>query len=106
MSDYTKTVNFAAKDALLSGDPNKTVVGTELNSEFAAIHVAVATKLNSNNGVLTGTTVANIINAQQYLLDGADFNTTISDSVTAAELAETNAAASETAAGISETNAA
>ena len=44
MANYTKATNFATKDSLPSGNPNKIVKGTELNSEFDAIAVAVATK--------------------------------------------------------------
>lgn len=54
MSDYTKTVNFAAKDALISGNPNKVVKGTELNTEFDDIATAIATKANSADPVFTG----------------------------------------------------
>lgn len=58
MSDYTKTTNFAAKDALTTGDANKIVKGTEINDEFAAIETAIATKANSLSPTLTGTPLA------------------------------------------------
>ena len=54
MSDYTKIVNYAAKDALTEGDPNKIIKGTELDAEFVAIQTAVATKANLNSPVFTG----------------------------------------------------
>ena len=44
MSNYVKATNFATKDTLPTGNPNKIIKGTELNSEFDAIAVAVATK--------------------------------------------------------------
>lgn len=44
MSNYTKTTNFAAKDSLPSGNPAKIVKGTEINTEFDNIAVAIATK--------------------------------------------------------------
>jgi hypothetical protein len=44
MSDYVQSTNFATKDALPSGDPLKIVKGTEINTEFANIAIAVATK--------------------------------------------------------------
>jgi hypothetical protein len=44
MSDYTKTTNFTAKDALSTGDPNKLIVGAEFDTEFDAISTAIATK--------------------------------------------------------------
>ena len=53
MTDYTKTVNFAAKDSLSTGDSNKIVRGTEINTEFDNIATAIATKLNSSGAVFT-----------------------------------------------------
>jgi hypothetical protein len=63
MSNYTKTVNFAAKDALTTGDANKIVKGTEIDTEFNNIATAVATKFDSTSTVAvanggTGATVA------------------------------------------------
>jgi hypothetical protein len=46
MSNYTKSTNFATKDALPSGDPLKIVKGTEIDTEFNNIATAVATKLD------------------------------------------------------------
>ena len=54
MSDYTKAVNFATKDALASGNPLKTINGTEFNVEFDAIAVASATKANLAAPTFTG----------------------------------------------------
>jgi len=59
MSDYVQSTNFATKDALPSGDPLKIVKGTEINTEFVNIAVAVATKLDSSSGVVTGATINN-----------------------------------------------
>jgi hypothetical protein len=53
MSDYSKTVNFATKDSLSSGDSNKIVRGTEINTEFDNIATAIATKLDSSGAVFT-----------------------------------------------------
>jgi hypothetical protein len=47
VSNYTPSTNFATKDALSSGDPLKIVRGTEINTEFTNIAVAVATKLDT-----------------------------------------------------------
>jgi hypothetical protein len=44
MSNYTQSTNFATKDALSPGDPLKIVKGTEINTEFVNIAIAVATK--------------------------------------------------------------
>lgn len=53
MSNYTKTTDFASKDALPSGTPAKIVKGTEIDNEFNAIQTAVATKLDSTIGAWT-----------------------------------------------------
>jgi len=58
MANYLKATDFAAKDALLSGDPNKIVKGTEINDEFDSIQTAVNSKANKNNAALTGTPTA------------------------------------------------
>ena len=52
MSDYTKGTNFAAKDALLTGDAGKVVSGTEIDDEFALVRVAVNSKADETGGVL------------------------------------------------------
>lgn len=48
MTNYVKTTNFATKDSLVSGDANKVVKGTELNSEFDNIVTAIATKADTS----------------------------------------------------------
>lgn len=61
MSNYVQSTNFATKDALSSGDPLKIVKGTEINTEFNNIAVAVATKadiLSSPQFVSLGVGVA------------------------------------------------
>ena len=57
MSNYIQSTDFAAKDALASGNANKIVKGTEINTEFANIAIAVATKLDSASGAITGATI-------------------------------------------------
>jgi len=61
MSNYTKTVNFAAKDALTTGDANKFVKGTEIDTEFNNIATAVATKYDSTTQVSLTTGVSGIL---------------------------------------------
>ena len=58
MSNYTKTTDFAAKDTLVSGNALKIINGTEINTEFNGIQVAVNTKSNSNSPSFTGVPVA------------------------------------------------
>jgi hypothetical protein len=56
MTNYTKTTDFAAKDALPSGNSAKIVKGSEIDTEFNNIATASATKANANAAALTGTT--------------------------------------------------
>lgn len=58
MSNYTKSTNFATKDALPSGDPLKIVKGTEIDTEFNNIAVAIATKADLASPTFTGTPAA------------------------------------------------
>ena len=65
MSDYVKTTNFTAKDALASGDPNKVAKGSDVDTEFDNIATAVATKTNKisspvNNDFVKQTTTGDI----------------------------------------------
>jgi hypothetical protein len=55
MANYVKATNFAEKDALSTGDTNKLVRGTEINSEYDAIATAVATKADTASPTFTGT---------------------------------------------------
>jgi hypothetical protein len=57
MSNYIQSTNFATKDALPSGDPLKIVKGTEINTEFVNIAVAVATKADLTSPTFTGNPV-------------------------------------------------
>lgn len=58
MSNYTKTTNFATKDSLSSGDANKIVKGTEIDTEFNNLATASATKANTAAPTFTGTLTA------------------------------------------------
>lgn len=53
MSDYSIITDFAAKDALSTGDANKIVKGTEISAEFQAIRTAVNSKADSTSPTLT-----------------------------------------------------
>ena len=55
MANYVQSTNFATKDNLSSGDPLKIVKGTEINTEFANIAIAVATKADLASPTFTGT---------------------------------------------------
>jgi len=58
MSNYTKATDFAAKDALLSGDPAKIIKGTEIDTEYNAISTAISTKADTVSPTFTGTPLA------------------------------------------------
>jgi hypothetical protein len=55
MSDYTKATNFAGKDALSSGDPQKIIKGSEIDAEYNAIAAAISSKADLNGPTFTGT---------------------------------------------------
>jgi hypothetical protein len=55
MSNYTKSTNFATKDALSSGNPLKIVKGTEIDTEFNNIATAISTKADLASPTFTGT---------------------------------------------------
>lgn len=56
MSNYTKTVDFAAKDALSSGNAQKLIKGTEIDTEYNNVETAIATKADSASPSFSGTT--------------------------------------------------
>lgn len=58
MTSYTKATDFAAKDTLTSGDPDKVVKGTEIDDEFTLIEAAVNSKSNTASPTFTGTVTA------------------------------------------------
>ena len=55
MANYVKGTNFAAKDALPTGNPGKIVKGTEIDAELNAIASAVSSKSDTNSPTFTGT---------------------------------------------------
>lgn len=54
MANYVKATDFAAKDSLTTGDPNKIIQGAEINDEFNAIQTAVASKADLASPIFTG----------------------------------------------------
>lgn len=52
MSDYTKTTNFTAKDALPEGNAAKKILGSLFDTEFDNIATAVATKADLTSATL------------------------------------------------------
>jgi hypothetical protein len=58
MSDYSKATNFTTKDTLPTGNSNKIVKGTELDTEFIAIASAISSKADVSSPALLGTPTA------------------------------------------------
>jgi hypothetical protein len=58
MSDYTKSTDFASKDALASGNAAKIVKGTEIDTEFNNIATAIATKADLASPGFSGSPTA------------------------------------------------
>ena len=71
MSNYTKLTDFAAKDALPSGNAGKLVKGTEIDDEFNAISTAVASKANTAAPTFTGTVTIATLNGAT--IDGGTY---------------------------------
>ncbi len=103
MSSYTKSTDFASKDSLLTGNPLKTVKGTEIDDEFNSIQTAVNSKADLNAPALvnpTATTqaasddstkVATTAHVKDVLQTGGHIATAgiANDAVTADKLADT-----------------
>lgn len=70
MSNYTQSTNFATKDALSSGNALKIVKGTEINTEYANIAIAVATKADLASPTFTGTVTIPIANISGGTITG------------------------------------
>jgi microcystin-dependent protein len=58
MTQYVKSTSFSSKDALPAGNPLKIVKGTEIDTEFNNIAVAVGSKADLLNPVFTGIATA------------------------------------------------
>ena len=54
MTNYVKTTNFTAKDALITGDPGKLVKGYDFDVEYDNIATAIASKSDSYSPAFTG----------------------------------------------------
>jgi len=74
MTNYNKSTNFAVKDGLQSGDPNKIVSGAEIDTEFNNISSASTTKIDK-------VTAAQVNNIAVFTATGAiqDGGKTIED---------------------------
>ena len=67
MSNYTKLVDYAAKDSLSSGTPLKVLSGTEINNDLTEIATAISTKADTANATHTGTSAFAAITANSVV---------------------------------------
>ena len=86
MSDYTKSTNFATKDALSSGNSLKIVKGTEIDTEFNNIATAIATKADLASPTFTGTATIPTANISGGTITGIT-DITVADGGTGASTA-------------------
>lgn len=87
MTDYTKTTDFAIKDTLSTGDPNKVASGAEVDAEFDNIATSSATKANKIGAPVAGNLLAmsssgdlqnsGITSSEAFVLDGATAGTVV-----------------------------
>lgn len=54
MTDYARQQDFSVKDALASGDPEKVILGADMDEELDALVTAVASKLDDISGGTDG----------------------------------------------------
>lgn len=83
MSNYTVTTNFGAKDALATGNPAKTIKGSEFTTEFTNIATAISSKADSVNAAFTGTFS---LNAAALTATATELNTLDGITASTAEL--------------------
>ena len=81
MSNYTKTTNFATKDSLPSGNANKIVKGTEIDTEFNNIATAVATKADTAGPTFTGTVTIPTADINGGAVDGTTIGASSASSI-------------------------
>lgn len=78
MADYIKSTDFSSKDGLVTGNPLKTVKGSEIDDEFNNIQTAIETKADiheethtgdhtfTQNVAITGTLTAGLIDGGTF----------------------------------------
>src|SRR6056297_3350468 len=75
MANYNKSVNFAVKDTLQSGDPNKIVSGAEIDTEFNNISSSSTTKIDKVPAAVTNNVAS--FNATGALQDSGSPSTAL-----------------------------
>jgi len=77
MSNYNKSTNFAVKDTLTSGDPDKVVSGAEIDNEFNSIASAVTSKADKVAAATTNNFAG--LNASGNLIDSGKSSSDFAD---------------------------
>lgn len=54
MSNYVQVTSFGPKDSLTTGDPNKKILGSQIDSELSAIASAISSKQDSGSAISEG----------------------------------------------------
>ena len=70
MSNYTKTTDFASKDALVTGNPLKIIKGSQFGVEFDNIQASNNSKANIASPTFTGTVTAATVTVTGTLTAG------------------------------------
>jgi hypothetical protein len=97
MSNYTKSTDFASKDALASGSAGKIVKGTEIDTEFNNIATAIATKADTSGPTFTGTTTLATANVTTLTASTATISAGIITGITDIAVADGGTGASTAA---------
>lgn len=78
MSNYSQINDYSAKDALATGNPEKLILGSDIDDELAAISVAVATKYDSadlaSQAQAEAETVNTVLMTPLRVANWADYN--------------------------------
>jgi hypothetical protein len=87
MTDYTRSTNFTAKDSLESGNPNKKVKGSEVDTELDAVAGSSSTKANkitpaAVNNVATLSSSGDLQDGGKQLPTGTIVGTTDTQTIT------------------------
>jgi len=82
MSNYVKLYDLAAKDSLITGDPNKLVRGVELDAELTAIASAIQTKSNVNGFIGTATATSPAASDNSTRVATTEFTRDLLDEIT------------------------
>ena len=84
MANYTKSTNFAVKDTLTTGDPQKIVSGVEIDTEFVNISSMSSTKIDKVGGatadnIATMTAGGSVQDSGTAISDISDLTDDVSD---------------------------